>query len=70
MTENKRPRRIHFFDKVTGHWHSMSQHGSHTSGLNPLVKAFIRLSVVPSSTPLQFSSTLNKAWVAHEFGIS
>lgn len=47
-----------------------SQLGIHTSGLNPLVKAFMRLSVVPSSTPLQFSSTLNKACVAHEFGIN
>lgn len=41
-----------------------------TSGLNPLVKALMRLRVVPSSTPLQFKSTLNKAWVAQEFGIS
>lgn len=41
-----------------------------TSGLNPLVKALMRLRVVPSSTPLQFKSTLSKAWVAQEFGIS
>lgn len=41
-----------------------------TSGLKPFVKAFMRLRVVPSSTPLQLRSTLNKAWVAHEFGIS
>ena len=41
-----------------------------TSGLKPFVKAFMRLRVVPSSTPLQFRRTLSKAWVAHEFGIS
>lgn len=41
-----------------------------TSGLKPLVKAFMRLRVVPSSTPLQFNSTLNNACVAQEFGIN
>lgn len=55
---------------VTADTHGMIKCERRTSGLNPLVKAFMRLRVVPSSTPLQFRSTLNKAWVAHEFGIS
>lgn len=41
-----------------------------TSGLNPLVKSFMRLSVGPRSTLLQFRRTLSRAWVAQELGIS
>lgn len=41
-----------------------------TSGLNPLVKSFMRLSVGPRSTLLQFKRTLSRAWVAQELGIS
>lgn len=56
------PRFVFFSDKWRTLWP--------TSGLKPLVKSFMRLRVGPRSTLLQFKSTLSRAWVAQELGIS